>query len=66
MSSSDLLASTLALTCVVAILLSDIASKTDEIFSCKKAHYTCRQLLVRYICNKSMNKDTCQYALTKQ
>ena len=51
---------------VVAIPLSDIASKTDEIFSCKKAHYTCRQLLVIYICNKSTNKETSQYASTTQ
>ena len=30
----------------------------------KKAHNTCRQLLVTYICNKSTNKDTSQYAST--
>ena len=46
--------------------LSDFASKTDEIIRCKKAHDTCRQLLVLYICNKSTNKGTSQYASTTQ
>ena len=47
---------------VGAISLSEFASKSDEIFRCKK-HTILRQLVVIYICNKR-NQDTSQHAST--
>ena len=50
---------------VMAISPSEFASKADKIFKCKKStQYLQWQLLVIYICNKSKNKDTSQYAST--
>ena len=51
-----------ALADVVAISLSEFASKTDEIFRCKK--HTILLTISGYICNKSTNKDTSQHAST--
>ena len=48
---------------VVAISVSDIASKQLRYLDAKSTQY-CWQLVVIYICNKSTNKDTSQHAST--